>query len=302
MEVKRRGSAGGTPAEPSPAEAVTLQQSFEHCRQLHRAYGTSYYWATALLPKPKRPYVHALYGFCRHADDIVDDLGPAPVEARARGLAALSQRLFEDLERGDSDHPVLKAVVHTIGVFELEPECFRRFLGSMAMDLSVCRYETFADLLDYMDGSAAVIGEMMLPVLAPSSPAAFDHARDLGIGFQLTNFIRDIDEDLDRGRVYLPEEDVRRFGAEEALSQRRVTPGFADLLRFEIGRTRTYYRSGDQGIALLTGRSARCVQAARTLYGGILDRVEDEDYDVFSTRLRVPTWKKVAIGAGALRP
>jgi phytoene synthase len=285
-----------------PAGAVTLEQSFERCRQLHRAYGTSYYWATALLPRTQRPYVHALYGFCRYADDIVDEDGAAPVEARALALAALSDQLFEDLGRGDSDDPVLKAVVHTIGVLEIEPECFRRFLASMAMDLSVCRYGTFADLLAYMDGSAAVIGEMMLPVLGPSSPDAFDHARDLGIGFQLTNFIRDVDEDLDRGRVYLPEEDILRFGAEEGLRQRRVTPGFADLLRFEIERTRTYYRSGDEGIAHLDGRSARCVRAARTLYGGILDRVEGAGYDVFTSRVRVPTWQKMAIGARLLRP
>src|SRR5690606_38859736 len=110
-------------------------------------------------------HVWALYGFCRHADDIVDDLGPAPVEVREKALTDLGDRLFADLEAGRSDDLVLKAVVHTIRAFGHDPECFRRFLTSMAMDLTVTEYATWDDLLVYMDGSAAVIGEMMLPIL-----------------------------------------------------------------------------------------------------------------------------------------
>jgi 15-cis-phytoene synthase len=279
---------------------TTLEESYARCRQLNRAYGTTYYAATLLMPRVKRHHVHALYAFCRYADDIVDDLGPVPVEARERALTEYGDRFFADLERGDSDDEVLKAVVHTVNAFDLNPDCFRRFLRSMTMDLTVETYETFDDLLDYMDGSAAVIGEMMLPLLEPTSAAALRHARDLGLAFQLTNFLRDVDEDLDRGRVYLPQEDLRRFEADPW--QRRVTPEWRALMAFEIRLTREYYDSADLGIPLLPHSSARCNRAARRLYAEILDRIERAGGDVFSKRARVPTARKaLVVGSSNLR-
>jgi phytoene synthase len=277
---------------------TTIDQSYARCRALNKAYGTTYYAATYALPRMKRHHVHALYGFCRYADDIVDDLGPAPTEVREKALAEFGDRFFADLVAGDSEDPVLKAVVHTQKAFSIDPDCFRRFLRSMAMDLTVATYETFADLLDYMDGSAAVIGEMMLPILEPSSPDAQPHARDLGIAFQLTNFLRDVGEDLDRERVYLPQEDLGRFGADPW--QRRVTPAWRALMRYELERTRRYYASADAGIAYLPATSARCIRAARRLYSGILDRIEAADYDVFTRRARVPGWRKALVVARSL--
>jgi 15-cis-phytoene synthase len=281
--------------------SVTLEESYARCRQLNRRYGTTYYWSTALLPRVKRHHVHALYGFCRYADDIVDDLGStaAPAERQA-ALSDFGDRFFADLAVGRSDDPVLKAVVHTVRAFDIDPDCFRRFLRSMAMDFTVETYETFEDLLDYMDGSAAVIGEMMVPILEPLSPEAFAHARDLGIAFQLSNFWRDVAEDLDRGRVYLPQEDLRKFDADPWL--RRVTPEWCELMAFEIARTRRYYESADAGIALLPPTSARCIRSARALYAGILDQIEGAGYDVFSRRVRVPTWRKLAVAARISRP
>ncbi len=281
---------------------VTLEASYERCRQLNKRYGTTYYWSTHLLPRVKRHHVHALYGLCRYADDIVDDLGPVPPAERERALDAFADRFFADYDAGDSADLVLKAVIHTVRAFGIDPCCVRRFLRSMAMDLSVTSYETFDDLLDYMDGSAAVIGEMMVPILEPARPAAFGHARDLGIAFQLTNFLRDVGEDLDRGRVYLPQEDVRKFGAEPALRQRRVTLEWVELMRFEIERTRSYYASADLGVPMLPPVSARCIAGARALYSGILGRIEAASYDVFSTRVRVPTWRKLAVAARVARP
>ena len=120
---------------------------------------------------------------------------------------------------------MLKAVVHTVRAFDIDPDCFRRFLRSMAMDLTISAYATWDDLLGYMDGSAAVIGEMMLPILEPLTPDALEPARDLGNAFQLTNFLRDVAEDLDRGRVYLPQEDLDRFGADPHSPHRRPRPG-----------------------------------------------------------------------------
>ena len=278
---------------------TTLDESYARCRELNKAYGTTYYAATFALPRVKRHHVHALYGFCRYADDIVDDLGPAPVEVREKALADFGEQLFSDLDAGDSDDRVLKAVVHTVKAFSIDPDCFRRFLHSMTMDLTVATYDTFDDLLEYMDGSAAVIGEMMLPILEPSSAAAAPRALDLGIAFQLTNFLRDVNEDLDRGRVYLPQEDLRRFGVDPG--ERRVSVPWRELMRYEIARTREYYTSADLGIAYLPPASARCIRAARRLYAAILDRIEASDYDVFTRRARVPTWRKALVVAQSIR-
>jgi phytoene synthase len=170
----------------------------------------------------------------------------------------------------------------------------------MTMDLTVERYETWDNLLEYMDGSAAVIGEMMLPVLEPTASAAIAHARDLGNAFQLTNFLRDINEDLDRGRVYIPQEDVRRFGVD--LAARRCTPEFVQLMQFEIARCRELYASADIGLSMLPKQSARSIGAARVLYGRILDKIEARQYDVFSGRASVSTWEKAAMVIRLMRP
>jgi phytoene synthase len=279
---------------------VTLEESYARCRELNKRFGTTYYWSTYALPRIKRHHVHALYAFCRYADDIVDDLGAVPVEVREKELTAFGERFFADLEAGGSDDAVLKAVVHTVRSFAIDPSCFARFLRSMAMDLTVATYETYDDLAVYMDGSAAVIGEMMLPILEPLSPDALAPARALGDAFQLTNFLRDIDEDLDRARTYVPQEDIRRFEAEPAFAERRATPAFIDLMRFEIDRTRALYREADRGIELLPPSSARCIRAARVLYSRILDVIEANGYDVFTTRASVPTWQKAAMVARVL--
>lgn len=282
------------------SERVTLEGSYARCRAVNKRYGTTYYWSSLTLPRDKRRHVWAVYAFCRHADDIVDDLGPAPAEQRAAALAALSDKLFADLAAGHSDDPILKAVVHTIRAFDHDPECFRRFLRAMAMDLTITGYDTYDHLLRYMDGSAAVIGEMMLPILEPSSAAAIPQARDLGLAFQLTNFLRDVGEDLDRGRIYLPVEDLERFGADP--HRRTVDEPWRELMRFEIDRCRALYRSADRGIELLPPRSGRCIRAARGLYAAILDRIEAADYDVFSSRAAVPTWRKAVTAARMALP
>jgi len=279
---------------------VTLDESYARCRELNKRYGTTYYWSTKVLPRVKQHHVWALYAFCRYADDIVDDLGPVSVERRADALADFGNRFFLDLAAGRSDDPVLKAVVHTVKAFDIDPDCFRRFLRSMTMDLTVATYETWDDLLVYMDGSAAVIGEMMLPILEPLRPEATTHARDLGTAFQLTNFLRDIAEDLDRNRQYVPQDDLRRFGVD--LTARRCTPEFVELMRFEIARCRELYVSADLGLAMLPTESAKCIGAARVLYGRILDKIEEQHYDVFAKRARVSTAEKALMVAKLTSP
>jgi len=278
--------------------ATTLEASYARCKELNRAYGTTYYASTFLLPRASRPHVHALYGFCRYADDIVDDMGPAPVDERAAALEDFGDRFARDLAAGDSDDLVLKAVIDTVRRFDIGFDSFRRFLHSMTMDLTVGSYETFEDLMGYMDGSAAVIGEMMLPILGPSDlAAATGPARDLGVAFQLTNFLRDVGEDLDRDRVYIPQEDLRRFGVDPR--DRRVDDAWHALMAFEIARTREFYASSVAGRAFLPPASARCIRVAHDMYGAILGRIEANGDDVFTRRARVPTPRRLAMVAGA---
>jgi 15-cis-phytoene synthase len=274
-----------------------LRAGYRECARLTWRHGTTYFWGAILLRKERRRHVHAVYALCRLADDIVDlpDEESRPdTSERLQGFAAAFRAA---VQTGDSDDPVIAAVAHTVRTCEIDPECFDRFFGAMAMDLTTSSYETWEDLLTYMEGSAAVIGEMMLPVLEPNDPAAKKPARALGLAFQLTNFLRDVDEDLDRGRVYLPQADLRRFGVD--LSERRVTPEWRAFLAYEIDRNRSLYTFADTGIAMLPPRSARCVGAARKLYAQILDRIEDADYDVFTRRARVPTARK-ALTAGRI--
>ncbi|MFN0026104.1 MAG: phytoene/squalene synthase family protein [Acidimicrobiales bacterium] len=295
-----RGFEGGR-AVPNSTARITLARSFEICRALHRRHGTTYYWACRALPKVHQHHVHALYGLCRYADDIVDEIvdpdGAAAAERRnrqARQLERLASRLQADLAVGGSEHPVLKAVVHTARAFDLSPTLFARFFAAMQRDLVQSRYQTYAELESYMDGSAAVIGEMMLPILEPRDlVAATPGARTLGVAFQLTNFLRDVGEDLTRGRIYFPQDELREFGADPRRGV--VDEHWRKFSRFQIARIEDLYREADQGIAMLQGRSRASIAAARRLYAEILDRIVANDHDVFTQRARVPLARKLAV-------
>ena len=296
----------------APPSALALQQPYAVCARITREHGTTYFWGVQLLPRESRRHVHAIYALCRVADDIVDAAGAttARVEQTRDELHAFRDRFDRAVERARSGHvespaqggpasareaAVLAAAAATTVELCLTTEPFDRFFGAMAMDLDTTHYATWADLCGYMEGSAAVIGELMLPVLRPRSAAAFEPARALGLAFQLTNFLRDVGEDLDRGRVYLPQDDLARFGADPA--RRVADQPWREVLAFQIERNRQLYAVADTGIPHLPPRSARCVATARRLYSGILDRIEAADYDVFSTRARVPTWRKAATAA-----
>jgi phytoene synthase len=269
-----------------------LRASYARCEQLTREHGKTYYLATKLLPASRRPAVYALYGLARYADEIVDDLGDdRPIAEKAAELASFAERFAQDLAAGTSVHPVLQAVVHAVHEWEIDRSLFPPFFASMTMDLSVDRYGTWDDLLGYVDGSAAVIGLQMLPVLGiVGDPVlARSGARDLGIAFQLANFCRDVGEDLDRGRVYLPEADLARFDLTRADLERRVVDDrVRGLLAFEIARVHVLRTSAARGIAVLDPVSRPCIAAALELYCGIADEVAAIDYEVFTHRATVP--------------
>jgi phytoene synthase len=246
--------------------------------------------------------VHALYGFTRHADEIVDRTGDLPASERARQLRDWSRRFEAGLHGERVDDPLLPAVLNTIRAFDLDIADFGCFLRSMAMDLEVHGYADYPDLLAYMNGSAGVIGTMMLPVLGTDDPVhGREPARQLGFAFQLTNFLRDVAEDLDRGRLYLPEADLALFGVHRADLERRVaTPAIKDLIRYEVSRARGHYAQAAPGVALLAPGSQACIRTAFHLYRGILDEIEQADYDVFARRATVPTGKRLWVATKCL--
>ncbi|MGC4756803.1 phytoene/squalene synthase family protein [Micromonospora trifolii] len=283
-----------------------LTAAYDRCRELHKRHGRTYYLATRLLPAWKRRHVHALYGFTRYADEIVDRTEDLPPAERAALLDHWASQFVAGLHGAPVDDPLLPAVLHTIAVFDLDRDDFASFLKSMAMDLTVTAYPTYDHLLDYMEGSAAVIGTMMLPILGTSDPvAAREPARQLGFAFQLTNFIRDVAEDLDRGRTYLPDEDMAKFGVTreelaEARARGRVTPRIRELIEYEVTRAQAHYAAAAPGITMLAPASQACMRTAYALYGGILDEVAAQDYDVFVRRALVPQRQRMAVAARAL--
>lgn len=269
-----------------------LQRSYLACRALNAKHGKTYFLATRLLPPNKRPHVHALYGFARYADEIVDDLSStlSPDEKR-RWLEGWSERILADLSAGRSSDEIGMALIDTVNRFQIPIEYFEAFLHSMAMDLTVTKYETFEALREYVYGSAAVIGLQMVHVLGVKDqddlPAALSGAEKLGIAFQLANFIRDVGEDLQRGRVYLPLEELAQFGvSRHQLEQGVVDENFIAAMRFQIERVRSLKAEADQSIPLLVPEAAGCIRAASELYCGIVDEVERIDYQVFTRRAK----------------
>jgi phytoene synthase len=271
-----------------------LRHSYELCRQLNAEHGRTYYLATMLLPPAKRPFVHALYGYARYADDFVDSLeAPDPDRLLHWGADFLAA-----LRSGSSSDPVAAATVHTVHRWGIPLEHFDAFLRSMRMDITVTGYATYADLMDYVHGSAAVIGLQMMPILEPLTEEAIEPARRLGEAFQLTNFIRDVGEDLQRGRVYLPQEDLDAAGVTRAdLERGVVTPRVRELLRFEVARTRRLYDQARPGIAMLHPTTRDCIRTAFELYARILDAVEAAEHQVLRQRVSVgvPERLRVAV-------
>jgi len=280
-----------------------LRESYERCRQLNASHGKTYYLATLLLPPEKRPYVHALYGFARYADEIVDDLSSTLTEdQKAQWLHDWGQAFLDDADRGWSDDPVCMAAVDTVQRWQIPRAHFEAFLHSMAMDLTVTEYRTYEDLYEYVYGSAAVIGLQMVPILEPSSAEAYDRATDLGVAFQLANFIRDVGVDLERGRVYLPLDELAQFGVTRAdLEARVLTPAIRQALAFQVQRVRELEERSRPGVAMLAPSSRDCIEAARVLYCGIVDEVERNDYDVFDRRATVPLTRRLAVAVPAWR-
>jgi phytoene synthase len=278
-----------------------LAKSYAECKRLNAQHGKTYYLATLLLPPAKRPFVHALYGFARYADEIVDDLASTLSDAqKAEALEKWGSSVIADIKSGKSHDHIGAALVDTVKRFDIPISYFEAFLKSMQMDLTITQYQSYEELMEYVYGSAAVIGLQMLPILGTLSDEAYVAAEKLGVAFQLANFIRDVGEDLDRGRVYLPLQELARHGVtRQMLEERSLTPEIKSALKEQIARVRQLQAEASSGIKLLSPESRACIEAASELYCGIVDEVEKIDYEIFKKRAKTSTWRRVKVALPA---
>ena len=282
-----------------------LRTSYLECKRLNSLHGKTYYLATLLLPPAKRPFVHALYGFARYADEIVDDLASTLTdEEKANSLKQWGEGVISDIKSGNSNDQIGKALVDTVRRFDIPIQYFQAFLHSMTMDLTITEYQEYEDLREYVYGSAAVIGLQMVPVLGREKGSSIDEvnsaAEKLGVAFQLANFIRDVGEDLDRGRVYLPIAELQSHGVtREMLEDKVLTPQIKSALKEQIERVRRLQRESSIGIKMLSAQSRACIQAASELYCGIVDEVEKIDYQIFNKRAKTSNWRRMKVATPA---
>jgi 15-cis-phytoene synthase len=287
-----------------------LQKGFAQAKAVTRRHSKSFYFSSHALFGARRRAAFALYAFCRHLDDMVD--GDAAMASSTQSLAqrlaqarSVVASLYQDnvkVVHGPFDAYEFAAFRDTVQRFQIPQAPFDALIDGMEMDLSVFRYDNFAQLDLYCERVAGVVGAMMTPILGYRDAAAMPYASDLGRAMQLTNILRDVAEDWTRGRVYLPQDELRHFGvSEEDLARGRVTPQFIELMRFQIARARALYQRAELGIAMLNGFGARpLVRVMSRVYGGILGAIEARRYDVFSGRAFVSTLAKVQLSVGAV--
>ena len=286
---------------------VSLSASCEACRRMTRHHAKTFYFASHVLPAQKRNDAYAVYAFCRHVDDQID---LAPDEAaRLRALADLSHLLHAAYLPGDSAEswenslPWLRAFRETIRHRAIPAAYFEDLLKGVEMDRGRVRLQTWDELDRYCYQVASVVGLIMVHVLTEPAPELLKPARDLGTAMQLTNILRDIAEDWQRDRLYLPADELEKFGlTEEDIAGQRTGDSFRAMMRFQIGRARAYYSYAEPGIAALPADGSRfCARLMSTVYGAILDEIERADYQVYRGRVRVSFLRKLWLAMRAVR-
>jgi len=278
-------------------ERDALAHSFRYCQRLARARARNFYYSFLVLPPERRAAMCAVYAFFRYADDVTDDLA---VPDAADRLAAWRAALEAAYAGETAAHPILPAFREVTRRYAIPAIYFRELIEGAAMDLAPRRYETFDDLYRYCYCVASTVGLVCLHIFGFSDTRALVMAEACGIAFQLTNILRDIGEDAARGRVYLPQEDLRRFGCpEETLLRGEATPAFRELMRFEAARAWEYYERARPLVGLVEPASRPCLRAMIEIYSRLLRRIERCGYDVFRTRVALPAWSKLAIAGRA---
>ncbi len=278
---------------------LSLAEAYDLCRRVQQAHSRTYYFSTRLFPAEVRPRVHALYAFMRYADEIVDSPHDLPLDAQLSVLEEFEDETMAAISGEEVPNPVLRAYADTVRRCGIDPETITAFMESMKMDTRIFRYPTYPDLEVYTYGSAAVVGLMMCRVVGADDRGADAPAEALGVAMQLSNFLRDIGEDWRRGRVYLPMEDLARFDyTEQDLAAGVVDERFVALMKFEIDRARKLYSVADEGMDYIPRGRRFPVVVARELYAAILDRIEAQNYDVFTRRAQVSRPGKLVVAAG----
>ena len=274
--------------------AVPLNESYTHCAEVARTQARNFYYSFLVLPPEKRAALCAVYAFMRYCDDISDEDGTFEEKrARMEQWRAALDRAFEG-DYGES--AVLPAFHDTAVRYRIPKRLFEEVIEGAEMDLTPSRCETFEELYRYCYHVASAVGLVCIHVFGFTDPNACGYAEKLGIAFQLTNILRDLKEDASMGRVYLPQEDLRRFDYPEAdLARGVVDERFLALMRFQVERAERYYEEAKPLFALIDPVSRPCLYAMSRIYRGILEQIVRQNYDVFRTRARVPTWGKVAI-------
>ena len=286
----------GLPRGPEQA-AVELEEAYAACAATIRGKAQSFYLATRFLPRDKRRAVTVLYAFYRTVDDLCDEKATDDPGAAAAELRAWRSWLEAGAPATDAD-PLRYLLGTIVARYGVPIAYLLELLDGVCSDLQPRRLHTFAELEHYCYQVAGTVGLVMAHVLGVRHERAFAPARDLGIAMQLTNIIRDVGEDLERGRMYLPEEELRRFGCNQgSLDAAEIDAAFRALLAFQITRAREYYRRGLAGVADLSPNCQLPVALAGHLYQAILRKVELQRYDVFSRRARTTRWEKAVVAA-----
>jgi len=276
-----------------------LDAAYDYCQRLTKREARNFYYGFMLLPQAQRRAIYAVYAFARQCDDIAD--AGLPSDVASLRLAAYRASLDRCLS-GSPEGPVFAALTHAAGEFGIHPEHLYDLIEGVETDLTVRRYSTFPDLKRYCYLVASTVGLICLDIFGCRDPEqAREHAADLGIALQLTNILRDVQEDAARGRIYLPREDLLDFGySEEELLARRVTPAFRGLMTYETERARGYYAEGRKLLPLLPRRARACVGTMAGIYRGILDDIGENPAAVFQQRISLSTGHKMALAGREL--
>ena len=272
-----------------------LAQAYSHCQEVTKREARNFYFAFLTLPPAKRQAIYAVYAFARICDDIAD--GDTSTEAKLTGLAEI-RRSLERAYAGFPEGPVFTALADVAATYRIEQSSFQALVGGVEVDTAQNRYATFEDLLRYCYGVASTVGLICIEIFGYVRTEARCYAVDLGLAMQLTNILRDIQEDAERDRIYIPQDELARFGySEEDLASGVVNQCFTELMRFQAERARSYYRSSARLLPLVPVRSRACVSVLHGLYSRLLDRIEARRFDVFHGRVRLSTAEKVLLTA-----
>jgi phytoene synthase len=279
-----------------------LAEGFQKCQAITRQFGTSYYFATQFFPPEVRRAIYAIYAFARIPDEFVDNPETVDITIARQQIEGFRDKWRAAMKEKGTDDAILLAIAETFDKYKIPVEEGEAFFDSMLQDTEKMTYADYAELEKYMFGSAGVIGLMVTRIVGYSSDDAFKHALELGYAFQLTNFLRDIREDWDlRRRVYLPQDELARFGvSSEEIADHVCDEKFIALMKFQIERNRRIYRESLKGIPMLKTRGRMAVKIAYVLYSGILTEIEKLNYNVFKQRARTSFSKKLRLSAKAL--